>query len=313
MNGTRHQYAVYGACLDSAMPFPELRPANSAAPRWTFDTTPALAPMHDARELGADRIYGDVHARLHSHSGGHRIQVDDTGSFDLSADRRRIVWEERAESWPDFVRAHLMGRVLATALYLDGLLPLHASAVETHAGVIGFLAPKGFGKSTLALALAAAGARLVTDDTLPVEPGGAPHAWPGVHSLRVHDDAIAAVGLARPELETREGKRLVTDLGSDRLLMRRAPLAAVYLLDPVLPGTASVTREALSPMLAAISLVGHVKIGRMLGPAAAGAMLERAALITHGVPTFRLRAPRDLERLPDTARAVLAWHGGAAA
>lgn len=312
MNGTRHHYAVYGACLASAMTFPELRPADSAAPRWTFDTTPALAPMHDARELGADRIYGDVHARLHSHGGGHRIQVDDTGSFDLSADRRRIVWEEREESWPDFVRAHLIGRVLATALYLDGLLPLHASAVETPAGVIAFLAPKGFGKSSLALALNAAAAPLVTDDTLPVELGEPPLAWPGVHSLRVHEDAITALGIAVPTIETREGKRIVSALAPDRLMTARAPLAALYLLDPAAADAVAVTRTPMPAMLAAIGIVAHVKIGRMLGPAAAGPMLERAASITHLVPVFRLHAPRDLARLPETARTILSWHGAPA-
>ena len=309
MSGTIHRYSVYGDCLASSVPFPELPASDAKVSRWTFETTPLLAPMVGATELGADRIYGEVFARLHAHAHGHRIVVDDTGSFELSRDRTHVTWEERAESWPDFVRAHLIGRVLATALYFDGLLPLHASAVETGDGVIAFLAPKGFGKSTLALALGASGARLATDDTLPVEPSAAPQAWPGVHSLRVHDDALAAVGAARPALDTREGKRIVSELAPHQLMSHHTPLAAIYLLDPVPPEAGTVTRTALPAMLAAMGVVAHVKIGRMLGPAAAGPMLERAAAITRTVPVFRLHAPRDLALLPATATTILGWHG----
>ena len=317
MSGTSYRYSVYGECLASSVPFPELPTSDAKASRWTFETTPQLAPMVGATELGADRIYGEVFARLYTHAHGHRITVDDTGSFELSRDGTHVTWEERAESWPDFVRAHLVGRVLATALYFDGLLPLHASAVETRDGVVAFLAPKGFGKSTLALALTVAGARLVTDDTLPVEPhagagmqpSAAPLAWPGVHSLRVHDDALAAVGAARPTLDTRDGKRIVSELAPHQLTSRRAPLAAIYLIDPVMPEAGTVTRTALPAMLAAVGVVAHVKIGRMLGPAAAGPMLERAALITRSVPVFRLHAPRDLSQLPATAATLLDWHG----
>jgi len=309
MNDAAFRYSVYGDCLASTVHFPELAASTSPTARWSFGTTPHLAPMLHASELGADRIYGEVFARLYTHASGHRIVVDDTGSFDLSTDRTRVIWEERAESWPDFVRAHLVGRVLATALYFDGLLPLHASAVETRDGVIAFLAPKGFGKSTLALALTAAGARLVSDDTLPVEPGAAPQAWPGGHSLRVHDDGIAAAGVERPELETREGKRIVSALLPAQLMSHHAPLAAVYLLDPVGPEAGTVTRTALPSMLAALGIVAHVKIGRMLGPAAAAPMLERAASIARTVPVHRLHAPRDLAQLPATAAAILEWHG----
>lgn len=313
MSGAKHRYSVYGDCLASTIPFPELPTSDARTSRWTFETAPRLTPMTDAAELGADQIYGNVFARLYAHAHGHRIVVDDTGSFELSRDRTHVTWEERAESWPDFVRAHLVGRVLATALYLDGLLPLHASAVQARDGVIAFLAPKGFGKSTLALALTAAGARLVTDDTLPVEPSEAPLAWPGVHSLRVHDDALAAVGAARPALETREGKRIVSELSEDQVMSRHAPLAAIYLIDPVAPHAGAVTRTVLPSTFAAIGIVAHVKIGRMLGPAAAGPMLERAALITKNVPVFQLHAPRALAQLPATAAAILGWHGAPAA
>ena len=313
MTGRIRHYTVYGESLRSTIVLPELLERSNGDARWTFETAARLEPMSNPSELGSDLLYADVHARLHEHAAGHRIIVDDTGSFDLSADRRLVRCEERPGAWPDFVRAHLMGRVLATALYLDGLLPLHASAVETRDGVIAFLAPKGFGKSTLALALVTAGARLGTDDTLPIDPLKVPLAWPGVHSLRVHEDALDALDADRPELATREGKRVVTSMPGDRLQRERLPLAAIYLLDPVGPEVVATTREEMPAMLSAIGVVAHVKIGRMLGPAAAAPMLERAAAIVREVPVFRLHAPRDLARLPETAAMILGWHGMPAA
>lgn len=306
-----HTYEAYGEHLASSIEFPELREAAGPA-RWTFEEVPRLAPMHGARELGADLLYADVYARLFAHAAGHRIGVDDTGDFDIATDRRAVRCAPKTDAWPDFVRAHLLGRVLSTAMFLDGRLPLHGSAVAARDGVLAFLAPKGFGKSSLALALSEAGARLVTDDTLPVEDGAEPRAWPGVHSLRVHDDALAAVGTPRPELDTREGKRVVTGLEVERLQREPAPLRAIYLIAPVDPQAREVERIELSPTLSAISVVAHVKIGRMLGPESAATMLERAASIARRVPVFRLVLPRDLDRLPAIAGRILDWHGGRA-
>lgn len=317
-----HRYAVYGACLASELPFPELPvAAGDVAARWEFTAVDALPSMCDVRTIGDDHIYGNVHARLVAHADGHRIAVDDTGVFDISSDGRRLTYEIRADAWPDFVRSHLTGRVIATALYLDGLLPLHGSAVETADGVIGFLAPKGYGKSTLAWTLTTAGARLVTDDTLPVELASemsvAPTrsvalAWPGVHSVRLRDDALRSVGSPTETLDTHEGKHIITAIPAQRRLSVPRPLAALYLLDPVHPEGATAQWVALPPLVAAISVVAHVKIGKMLGAGAAPIMLERAARLARSVPVRRLAMPRDLTRLPEVAQQILAWHGGSA-
>lgn len=311
MTGSPWRYEVFGEGLTSAIAFPELREVTHGGARWHFDLVERLSPMDVSVESGDDLIYGDVHARLYAHAAGHRITVDDTGAYDLSADLRTIRFTSRPGAWPDFVRAHFLGRVLSTALWFEGCLPLHASAVATADGALAFLAPKGFGKSSIALALVEQGARLVTDDTLAIEIGAAPRARPGVHSVRVHDDAMHAVGARSATRETREGKLLVTDLPPERLQRTPTPLRAIYLLAPMPPETAHPERVLLPPTVAAVSVVAHVKIGRMLGAGAAGAMLQRAASVSHQVPVYRLQVARALERLPDTAAALLSWHGGA--
>jgi hypothetical protein len=304
-------YAVYGSTLASAVEFPELaRATGASAPRWHFEITDALAPMPDAVELGAELIYADVHARLYAHRGGHRITVDDTGAYDLSPDGR-IRCQPIPGAWPDFVRAHCVGRVLATAIYLDGWLPLHGSAVELEDGVVAFLAPKGFGKSSLALALNQAGAPLVTDDTLPVEPTMPPRAWPGVHNLRVREDSLEALDVSSAGETTREGKRMFHASHTGRVLVTPRPFAAIYILGRTVDGApdTGVRRVPFSPTVAALAVVAHVKIGRMLGTDAAATMLERVANIVRMVPVHRLSIPQDLSRFPEAVEQLFAWHG----
>lgn len=305
-------YVAYGSCLASDIEFPELRPSEVTTARWRVRRG-RLAAMRDERALGAERIYGSVDAHLVAHADGHRIVVDDTGAYELSSDGRTVTFEPREGAWPDFARAHLLGRVLATAMYLDGWLPLHGSAVETAAGVVALLAPKGYGKSSLALALADAGARLATDDTLPVEPraGAPPIAWPGVHSLRLRDDTLAEFGVAGT-VASPDGKRVVTSLAPSRLMHAPAPLAALYILAPVaVDGGPPVRRTPLPETLGAIAVVSHVKVGGMLGAGAAPTTLERSARIARAVPVHRLETARDVSRLGAVAREILSWHGGA--
>ncbi len=312
-----HRYSVYGACLESAIGFPELRAATAEPTRWRFLEVDALPPMREPALLGDEPIYGNVHARLYAHGAGHRITVDDTGTFDLARDGT-IRWERREGAWPDFVRAHCIGRVLATLMFLDGWLPLHGSAVAVADGVIAFLAPKGFGKSSLALALSGLGARLVTDDTLPVDDADPPRAWPGVLGLRLRDDALAALAVPGADTAavagelTREGKRVVAVPREERAPRGPLPLAALYLLDPTpaLAGTALLSRTVLAPTPAALSVTAHVKIGRMLGAGAAPTMLARAARVARSVPVHRLTLSRDLAQLPDVAATIIGWHGG---
>ena len=304
-------YSVYGSCLESTLEFPELAPIANATPRWRLSMVPELFEMYEPVSVGDELIYGECHARLFKHRDGHRIVVDDTGAFELETGGH-IIAAPKDGAFPDFVRAHLLGRVLATALFHEGMLPMHGSAVQTNEGVVAFLAPKGYGKSSMALAMAKAGAALVSDDLLPVEARTPPLAWPGIRSLRVREDAVRAVGVDAVGETTREGKVALHQNAGAMAPDTPLPLAAIFLLAPTTEelGAEAVKRTPLAPVLAAAALVAHVKIGRMLGPSAASQMLQRAATISSLVPVHQLLITRDLARLPDAAAQILAWYGG---
>lgn len=307
------RYVAYGSLLESDIPLPELpaAPVADTPARWRIVRHDALAPMQAAKELGREPIYADVAAVLHGHRDGLRISVGDTGSFDLGADG--VIRAQPLESASDaFVRAHLLGRVLPTALHHDGWMPLHASAVLTREGVVAFLGPKGLGKSSLAAAMVDAGAQLVSDDTLPVEPSQPPRAWPGLQALRLRADVRETLALGDADVTPHDADRALLAVGPERRSTRPEPLAAMFLLAPAADDAADAgaVKIPYAPVLAAAAITAHVKCGAMFGAGAAATMLGRAARLVHAVPVHQLVVPRDLARLPDIARQVIAWYGG---
>jgi len=72
------------------------------------------------------------------------------------------------------VCSFLLGSIFGALCHQNGLLPLHASAVEHDGAVTAFLGHSGAGKSTMAACLLARGRRIVSDDICLLEdgPGG---------------------------------------------------------------------------------------------------------------------------------------------
>src|SRR5262249_15709038 len=100
------------------------------------------------------------------------------------------------------VEIFLFGPVWATLCHQRRLLPLHASAVSSKAGIAAFAGNSGAGKSTTAAMLSSLGYELVSDDILPVsfDQNSVPGAWPYLRRLKLHADPIIQLGLAPTEL-----------------------------------------------------------------------------------------------------------------
>ncbi|MDQ2929443.1 MAG: hypothetical protein M3Y05_01295, partial [Gemmatimonadota bacterium] len=172
-------YQLFGGALRSDIEFPELRIVESDAPSWTLRSTSLVPDMSCATLLGEAEVIPGCQVRLYRHANGFRFVFDDTGHFDITDSGRDIAWSKGPNAEDSWVRADVTGRVFAVAMHASGHLCLHGSAVATGGGAIAFLAPKFHGKSTLALALTRAGARLLTDDIVPVDPRTPIQAVPG--------------------------------------------------------------------------------------------------------------------------------------
>lgn len=308
-------YFVFGGCFRSELPFPELRPHPGGQPVWTLRRV-AVPPLSgDGALLGEDRVPGSMHVRLFKLPDGFRLVYNDSGSFDIPAGGSEILWCPGPDANEDAVRLDVIGYGFATAFHAAGTLCLHGSAVGLESGGVAFIAPKLHGKSTLAHALTHAGARLVTDDALPVSIGPPAVLRPGIHQLRLRSDSVAHLIAGEPPRAGYGGKHVVTDLEEERLALAPIPLSAIYVLSPVRPdgGTPAVQRDRLPPLQATLALVHQTKGGCLLGKTEAAVLLDRAGDLARTVPVYRLRVVRDFSCLDLVIEQLFAWHGRPAA
>jgi hypothetical protein len=308
-------YFVFGGTLRSEVAFFDLPAARKPTPDWTLrlgDGSPPDVPLTVCGEVEM----GFATACLYQTPSGYRLVYGETGSYDIAAAGPDLVWYPGAQAPPDVVRAIVLGPVFSLLFHQAGLLCLHGSAVEIGGRGIVFVAPKFSGKSTLAFALTAAGARLVTDDTALVDTRDGVKLWPGVHGVRLWADSadrLRAEELADTFVPS--AKRLAAGLPDDRLVWEPVPLAAIYLLESVdrsPDGPAVRTRLSLARAVASLGLQTRLA-DPLIGFPAAADDLKRAAEVVGRVPVYELSLVRDFGQLPEVVRRILEWHGSARA
>jgi len=311
-----NSYQVFGGVLRSELEFPELDAATRSEPDWTLTTTTTPAPEVPLGDpLGEDKVDQGVMVRSYTTPSGFRLVYDDTGVFDVTAGGREIRWHCPEGVDLEAARLDVLGRVLALALHASGWLSLHGSAVALADGAVGFLAPKGNGKSTLAFALMRAGAALMTDDTVVIGSGVPATVRPGVQSVRLFRDSADWLSATAPIAGTSDLKATFGQIAEDARRLTRAPLAALYLLESAPAGQISVPleRERLEGPAAVFGLLGQTKIGALLGGAEAPTVFASVVSLAEGSEIYRLRVTRDYERLQIVVEQIMAWHGGVGA
>jgi hypothetical protein len=311
-----NNYQVFGGVLRSELEFPELDPAERGEPDWTLTVTTAPAPDVPLGDpLGEDKVDQGVMVRSYGTPQGFRLVYDDTGVFDVTAGGREVRWHRPEAADLEAGRLDVLGRVLALALHASGWLSLHGSAVAMAEGAVAFLAPKGNGKSTLAFALMRGGAALMTDDTVVIGNGVPATVRPGVQSVRLFQDSAAWLSAPAPIAGTSDVKATFGQLSDDARRLTRAPLAALYLLESVAPGTIAepLERQRLEGPEAVFGLLAQTKIGALLGGAEAPGVFASVVALAERSAIYKLRVARDYERLGTVVERIMGWHGGVGA
>jgi hypothetical protein len=303
------RHSVFGVRLESDFPIPELSESGATdGPLWRIETRRSDPPAEVESLIGSEIVHADVAVRAYSARGLLRMTFDDTGTFDVLATDRTIVWYPGAHPTEAAVRADLLGRVIALAAHADGCLTLHASAVSIEGQGIAFLGPKHAGKSTLALALVRNGARLLADDAVVTRLDQAGEAWGavGVQRPRLWTDSVHALEVMP---SSTDGDKPTVGLRPDQLTRTAVPLRACYVLRPSATTDVVVSRgPRLQPVHAALSLVQFSKIGGLLGGSEAPVVLERAAALAEAVPLYVVHVARALDRLDAVAEEIIGWH-----
>lgn len=172
--------------------------------------------------------------RMYEHQAqGYYLDAEGFGRFQVDLDGRVAVIDPGnapEKNWKKFVHS----QVLPLAALLQGLEPLHASAVSTDAGIVGFVGASRVGKTSVAVRAVLRGAKLVCDDVLAVDAAGPVlRGWP----------APAVVGLRHAEharLNSLQRATLGTSIGADEDEVRyvvsapasSARIAALFFLEP---------------------------------------------------------------------------------
>lgn len=106
------------------------------------------------------------------------------------------------DEFADELALYSVGSVYAAVACINGLLPLHASAVAVGGRAIAFTAPSGGGKSTLVTGLGDLGLPLFCDDTLVLDLADPDrvHALPGHRRVKLWPEAMALTGRDPAEL-----------------------------------------------------------------------------------------------------------------
>jgi hypothetical protein len=203
-------------------------------------------------------------------------------SSDLAAMRWTVAAEHRV-----LAGAFVANPALAFLLGLRGAAMLHASAVSVDGSTIAIAGGAGAGKTTLAGLFCAAGAALVSDDALRVQPeDGAVTCHSGGTKLRVRDHGWSAL----PEMEgeqSPDGRRLVAptfNAGKHRLDGILLPVVEPACRTPVVRRLGE--REAL------IELTRHPRWAGWRIPGPQRAQFAATAACARELPIVEARLPR---------------------
>ena len=315
-------YFVFGGCLRSELTFPELTPAHGRSPNWMLRLG-TLSRSDEAEVLSDVELTPTCRIRLTRGDGWFRYSHSCTGSFEVFAEGRRILFEPATRGDLDGARADFISRVLLYCVDHSSITWLHGSAVRVLGGALAFLGASGSGKSTLALALARGGADHICDDTLPVEAGANPIVWPSDDIIRLCSDSRSHLASSANAIRREsDGKFVITkrEAGATQSTSAangpdaRSQLNAIYILNPreASDGSAAATRRLVSPTSAVGILMQHLKLGPVVSREDPIRLVRQLGAIVRAVPVYELTVSRDWSRVEEVVERVIGWQTQAA-
>lgn len=128
------------------------------------------------------------------------VGIRDVADFEVREGREILVWPAHGAAQKD-IEIVLFGLAWGTMCHQRGILPLHASAVMSPAGITAFAGHRGAGKSTTAALVGSLGFNLIADDILPVsfDQDAVPGAWPYLRRHKLRSNSVADLALTPTE------------------------------------------------------------------------------------------------------------------
>ena len=291
------RYGVYGLTIEADAPIDGALPdATSAAPdlHVRMQSMPPFA--------AGDALFDDENVTIFRDGEAYAFHYRDGTRFVIDGATIWCAWPP--SSTPEDTATYLLGPILAFVLRLRGTLSLHASAVVLGGRAVAIAAPPSGGKSTTAAAFADRGARILTDDVLPIVwREGEPWVLPGYPRIRLWPETV------RARHGSEEALPLLTPTWSKRYLDVRAqfqsgplPLGAIVILRERVAGPPVVA--PLAGHAAAMQLVANSSMALYLDPQMRAEELDRVAAVVERVPLFTASASDDVARLGELCEAI---------
>lgn len=316
-DGEKTIYCLYGIALASDFRFSHSVPPTDPPADLSFrmspelDLTPSSENLRTVYESPFLDSEGNVRLRTASTLERDDLRFGNRIHFTLRPDE--IACHFTPDVTVQDIEIHLLGAVCAYWLERRGLPCVHASAVVTPLGGVGFLAESRGGKSSLAAALMKAGLPLLTDDILAIEErSGRFHGRASYPQMRFWPrEAEIFTGRKEGHNLVHPGAQKVRvpigGPGFGTFHPHDAPLRALY-LPHRRPSSeiSSIRVEPIRPRDALIELVRESFVAHLVASAPwAHDRLARLAAIAEAVPMRRLSYPSGFDRLPEVRDAIL--------
>lgn len=225
------------------------------------------------------------------------------GDFVISSDLHEVVVRRDASGEHRALLPILVaGTIAAAVLTLRGRTVLHASAVGLGDGTLAFTGVSGMGKTTMAAMMCGAGADLVADDLLVVDPGPPATCTGGANELRLRP-AAAELFAEHPSIPSR-----TTADGRFAVSPPAAPPTARTLSAIVVPLPSRDERElAIELVPAPTAVMVLLSTPRVHGwqlPEVLSRDLTALGRLAETIPTYRAVVPWGLPFDPEISRAI---------
>lgn len=244
--------------------------------------------------------------------GDHfRFVYGEGAEFRISLDGTAVVGSWRPPLTVADAASYVLGPVLAFALRLRGVVPLHAGGVVVEGAALLFTGPAGAGKSSTVAAFGALNHAVLSDDVVPLRlTPEAIVAFPGFPRVSVWDDTASAIlGRAPGHLQmwsASYGKRCL-DLHDHglRFCDRPVQVGAIYVLQP--PESSDLQVRRLPAREALLALAGNTYGGYLLDRRMREVEFDVLGAVARSVPVSTLRFDGDLSRCVDSCAALMAF------
>ena len=252
---------------------------------------PYQRPSEDViAEHGVDGFTWYSICRVGTH---YVIRMPGIADFEIDADLTTISCRPTFAARAQVMPIVLTGTVMAFILTMRGMSVLHGSAVELDGRALAFVGVSGQGKSTLAAILCAGGARLVTDDVLPVIVDDDAHAVRCIrsgHEIRLREKSVSLTQWFDEGTEvrvTKDERHAVAPSFSESGTLE---LGAIAIPRPI-HDAAEVTTRRLAPPEAMLALSRFDRIEGWRDRGHLSSMFDMVSRVVGIVPVYELTVP----------------------